>query len=321
MTIQHFEPSGLGEALRAAILRKLLQTLIKPVFSPRFSIRFQRRWLERMSAVSRVPKGVSFEAAQVAGQPGLWCRPAVQRGAGVLLYLHGGAYCIGSTNTHRSLTARLAKVSGLAVFSLEYPLAPEHPMPAAVGCAVAVFQALAAQGPVFIGGDSAGGGLALSCALALRDAAGVQTPTQTQAHPQPQALYLISPWVDMALDESTVVVPPGEAMLSVAWAKACGAHYLGHESAAHPWASPLHANLKGLPPVLIQAGTDELLHTQALQLHGALEAAGVNVRCEVNVGRWHVFQMQADLLSTAARAIERAAQFFADQAPRITASK
>ena len=300
MSVEHLSPSGLGEALRAGLLRLLIRAFMKPVFSPRVSIAFQRRWIERLSRRAKMPAGVTVEPGTVAGMAGLWSRLEHASSTATLLYLHGGAYCMGSPATHRSLTARLARASGMAVFSLDYPLAPEHPFPAGIDSAVAAFLALAAQGAVAIGGDSAGGGLSLATALALREG----------AHATPAALLLLSPWVDLRIDPA-VVTPPGEIMLSVPWGAACAAHYLRDTPPAHPWASPLLANLHGLPRCLIQLGSDELLHDQALQMHDALQAADVDVHCEVMAQRWHVYPLHGGLLRTSDEAIARAGRFLA----------
>ena len=300
MTIHEFQPAGATERLVAALLRGTLQVLLKPVFSPRVPVAWQRRWLRVMSTLTLPPRGIHIEPGQVGGVAGEWVRPreGVVR-PGTLLYLHGGAYCVGSPATHRAITGRLARLTGMAVFALDYRLAPEHRFPAAVDDAVAASRALQDDGPLVIAGDSAGGGLAAATALALRDAGG----------PRPAALLLLSPWVDMTLADAPATPPPGEAMLSVGWARACALHCLGDADAGHPWASPLRADLRGLPPVLIQAGTDELLHAQALQLHDALAAAGVEVRCEIEHRRWHVFQMHGGALPGADAALARLADF------------
>jgi cation diffusion facilitator CzcD-associated flavoprotein CzcO/acetyl esterase/lipase len=300
-----FTPRGLMEALQARLQRTLLQLFIKPVFSPRFSIPFQRRWLSALARVSLpVPRGFEFSRAEVGGVPGEWVRPrqpapGSKETRGTVLYLHGGAYCIGTPGTHRALTTRLARATGLPVFALDYRLAPEHPYPAALDDTLAAFQALHASGPVILGGDSAGGGLALVAAQALRDA----------GLPLPSSLLLLSPLADSAMPDPMPPPPPGEAMLSAAWAGACIDFYRGSRPAADPGLSPIRGDLKGLPPTLIQAGTDEMLHDQALALHAALQAAGVASRCEITQHRWHVFQLHAGWLTSASEAIVRLGSF------------
>ena len=300
MTIEHCPPRGGLETALAALLRITLQLLLKPVFSARVPIGFQRGWLRLLARTTLVPRGTQFEAATVGGVGGEWVRPRQPPTRdSTLLYLHGGAYCVGSPATHRALTARLAHATGMPLFAADYRLAPEHRFPAALDDALAAYRALRANGPVVLAGDSAGGGLALALAIALRDAG--ESP--------PAALLLLSPWADMALEGAPPTPPPGEAMLSVGWALACARLYLGETPATDTLASPLRADLRGLPPVLIQAGTDEMLHDQALALHDALQAAGVPVRCEITPRRWHVFQLQGGMLASADDAITRLALF------------
>ncbi|MBC7621347.1 MAG: alpha/beta hydrolase fold domain-containing protein, partial [Candidatus Saccharibacteria bacterium] len=193
----------------------------------------------------------------------------------------------------------LALSTGLPVFSLDYRLAPEHPYPGALHDALAAFDALRSIGPVILAGDSAGGGLALATAMALRDA----------GKPAPTALLLLSPLGDVVMPNPPPPPVPGEAMLSVAWAQTCTDFYRGQWPETEPGISPLRGDLRGLPPTLIQAGTDELLHGQALALHAALQAAGVATRCEITQSRWHVFQLQGGILKSADEAIARLASF------------
>lgn len=304
-----FTPQGWREALVARVLRTALRCLLKPVFSPRCPLWFQRRWLRLMARTTRMPAGVHTESAQIGGCAGECFLPLTSDSSpkatphATLLYLHGGAYCLGSPATHRALTARLAQASGLRVLSLDYRLAPEHPFPAALQDATAACLDLQALGPVVLAGDSAGGGLALATALTLRDL----------GHALPTALLLLAPWVDLTAT-APVTVPAGEVMLSLPWAQACAAHYLSGDDTDSGLASPLHQPLHGLPPTLIQVGTDDMLCTQAIALHQALEQAGVNSRCEVTAHRWHVFQMHADVLPSAQEAITRLAQFAKTQA-------
>lgn len=264
------------------------QTLLKPVLDPRHPIAHQRRRADLLGGLQPLAWGVKRETAA----SGEWLRPRVADAAGSLLYLHGGAYCIGSPRSHRALTTRIARATRRPVQVLDYRLAPEQPWPAALEDALAAFEAM--PGPVVIAGDSAGGGLALLTALALRGRGGAQ----------PAALWLMSPWVDMS---PWPAAPAGEAMLSNAWGQACAAHVLAGQAPAV--LSPLHADLRGLPPVLLQFGTDESLHDQGRALHAALARAGVSVQTEVYAQRWHVFQLHAGQLRSADDALASAAEF------------
>ena len=296
-----YHPSGWLEAIAASVLRNSLRLLLKPVFHPRFAIPFQRRWLALIAKTTLLPRGVKHETATVGGVPGEWLRrsPGSAIRPGCILYLHGGAYCVGSPATHRSLTARLAKSTGLPVFALDYRLAPEHPFPAALDDALAAYRALRAQGPVVIAGDSAGGGLALATTLALRDA----------GDSLPAAQLLLSPLADMVWPDAPPPPVPGEAMLTPAWAQACGAFYLNGADPAQALTSPLRADLHGLPPTLVQAGTDEMLCAQAQALHTALEAASVRSTLDITHHRWHVFQLHGGALRSADDAIQRLTRF------------
>ena len=143
----------------AVLLRLTLRSLLKPALSPRWSVPAQRRWLERLSGIGVMPRGIVADTALIGGVPAQRWRDAQASPvrAGSVLFLHGGAYCVGSPRTHRALAAWLAHDSGLPVVVPDYRLAPEHPFPAALDDALAVYDALIAQGPVMIAGDSAGG--------------------------------------------------------------------------------------------------------------------------------------------------------------------
>ncbi|MBW8367576.1 MAG: alpha/beta hydrolase fold domain-containing protein [Arenimonas sp.] len=290
---------SLSEALTASALRTTLRLLLKPALSPRWTVPRQRAWLEKLSALARLPRGVVCRDEDLAGiraqrwqdARGQPCRE------GRVLFLHGGAYCVGSPRTHRALAAWLARDSGLPVVVPDYRLAPEHPFPAALDDALAVYDALIAQGPVVIAGDSAGGGLALALAVQVRDS----------GRPVPAGVALLSPWVDLRPGQQPADVP-GEAMLSADWMQACAGHYAG-TATDDPRVSPLLADLRGLPPVLVQCGTDELLHVQSRALADALTAAGVQTTLDVVPHRWHVFQLHAGQLPSANAAVSRIARF------------
>ena len=283
----------------SSLLRTALRLVLKPALSPRWSLPAQRRWLECLSVISVLPKGSDRRDIVLGGRPAerwLDARAPPCR-AGAILYLHGGAYCVGSPRTHRALAAWLARDSGLPVNVLDYRLAPEHPFPAALDDALAAYDELIAQGPVLLAGDSAGGGLALSLALRVRD----------RGAAQPAALALLSPWVDLRAEHTPAPVP-GEAMLSAAWSQACARHYAG-DVTNNPQVSPLLADLRGLPPTLVQCGSDEMLRDQSHALAAALQSAGVKAKLEQWPGCWHVHTLHAGQLPSANAAIAQIARF------------
>ena len=297
MSLAEVEPAtGARERLAAFALRAGLKLAVRPALSPAIPIPCQRRWLKNVSRLTR--PDAAIEAGVLDGIAGEWLRPPGIAEHGTILYLHGGGYCAGSPATHRSVTAHLAAAAGLAVFAAGYRLAPEHPFPAALDDAVAAARALGGRGPFAIAGNSAGGGLALAATLALRE----------RMAAAPAALVLFSPWVDLTLSWPADPIR-GEAMISRRWLEACARHYLAGADPNAPLASPVRADLRGLPPTLIQAGRDELLRHDAVSLHDALERAGVAVRCEIVRSRWHAFQLHAGMLPSADAAVGRAAEF------------
>jgi acetyl esterase/lipase len=310
-----FPPPGIRERLTAALLRGALRTFVKPVLSPKVPIVRQRRWLAQLARVIGPSRQTYFEAGAAGGVKGEWMRPrrlgdgaaaASADSRGRILYLHGGAYCVGAPLTHRALTSRLARATNLPVFVADYRLAPEHRFPSALDDAVAACRSLLQAGPVVIAGDSAGGGLALATALYLR----------RHEIGSAAALVLFSPWADLTLSAITDDPAEKEVMLSVAWLADCARHYLAGENASTPLASPIFADLRGLPPTLIQAGGDELLRSDAIRVKEALVSAGVTTQCEIVPGLWHTFQLHAGLLPAAKAAIQRAAGFISSALER-----
>jgi acetyl esterase/lipase len=298
-----FIEAAARERAAALALRWALRLVFKPALSPIFPIAGQRAWFKLMARTMPAHRRVTAQAGDAGGISGEWLHPQRAAAHGAILYLHGGAYCAGSPATHRAITSHLAQAAGLPVFAADYRLAPEHPFPAALEDAVAAYRGLSETGAVAIAGDSAGGGLALATALALR---------QRHIAP-PAALVLLSPWVNLANNSDKA--PKGEVMLSAAVLNAAARHYLAGSDASAPLASPIHGDLRGLPPTLIQCGTDELLHDQSVRLHDALRTAGVAARCEIMRERWHVFQIHAGLLPGAKAAIERAGNFIRRKIP------
>ena len=291
------------ERLVAAVLRTVLRATLLPTFRSGRPIPEQRRRLELITRLTLPARGVVYAAASCGGVPGEFVRARdVAPGSGAILYLHGGAYCVGSHVTHRSVSSHLARRTVANIFVADYRLAPEHPCPAAVDDAIAAYRGLREQGwapgQIAFVGDSAGGGLALATALRLRDL----------GEPLPAALVLFSPWVDLGHPDRGAA-PRGEIMISLPWVQECARLYLAGRDARDPLASPIHGDMRGLPPTMIQVGQDEILLQDSRRLHAALAAANVPVQLQEYARRWHVFQANAGVLADADRALESAAGF------------
>lgn len=223
-------------------------------------------------------------------------------GKGALLFAHGGAYVTGSPQTHRLLAAHIGSVAQLPLLSVNYRLAPEWPFPAGRDDVVSVYEALIRSGELAIGlvGDSAGGGLMLQAALAIRDA----------GLPPPAAIAVTSPWVDLACrGASHETQRATETMLSTAGLLLDASRYLGGRSADDPCVSPVYANLSGLPPVLIQVGEHEILADDAVRLAEAFERSGVSVELEIWESMTHAWHAFRHMLPESEAAVRRLGAF------------
>lgn len=223
-------------------------------------------------------------------------------GRGLMLFAHGGAYVSGSAATHRAPAAHVAAEVGSPLLSVNYRLAPEHPFPAGRDDIVAVYAALiaAGKGPIALVGSSAGGGVMLQAALAIRDA----------GLPGPVAIAVTSPWVDFACQgASHRTWGEADLMLSTPGLLLDAARYLGGLAPDLPRVSPLHADLQGLPPVFIQVGEHEILADDATRLARALAAANVPVELEVWSGMTHAWQAFRGMVPEADLAVARMGAF------------
>lgn len=282
------------------VARAVLNPIFRVTLNKRLPFRMQRRLLDIGSRAQLMPEGSILHRLQLAGRPAERISFADTSGHGAVLYLHGGGYAVGSTTTHRSLAARLARDTGCAVYVLDYRLAPEHPFPAALEDAEAAFLELMASagyhaGQIAVSGDSAGGGLSLALAQRLIARHGCT----------PAALGLIAPWSD----PNQIPDRHRDLVISKPWSRACAAAYLGEGDPADPGYAPLTGELRGLPPTYVQVDVSELLHTQCVDLVAALRAAGVHVEFTESKGLWHVAQLQAALAAPAAAALGELAGF------------
>ena len=225
-----------------------------------------------------------------------------------VLYLHGGGFIAGSPTVYRHLAWRIALAVGAQILSPDYRLAPEHPFPAALDDAVAAYEWLLAERvePYQIGlvGDSAGGGLAFSLLLKLRDA----------GRPLPGAVVALSPWTDLALTGASLRRhAKADPMLDVAELPRVARCYLDGVDPRHPWASPIYGDLKGLPPALIQVGSDEILYDDAARLAARLAQAGGVARLEIWPRMPHAWHLFAPMLPEARRAIGNIGRFLRER--------
>lgn len=241
--------------------------------------------LDAMGDIMPVGPEISVVPVDAGGVPAEWvAAPGVPDEAGVVVYLHGGAYTQGSLDSHRSVFARLSAASGRRVLGVDYRLAPEHPFPGAVDDAVAAYRWVldggAASGDVVIAGDSAGGGLTAATLVALRDA----------GHPLPAGGVMMSPWVDLTLSGGSMdTKADADPMCSRESLRPSAEWYAGDTDRAAPLVSPLFADLSGLPPMLILVGTAEVLLDDSIRLADRARAAGVDVELDVGEDLLHVY--------------------------------
>ena len=250
------------------------------------------------SGASVPPAGTTVEPADANGVPAEWVAAAGVAGRRVLMYLHGGAYQLGSPATLRNLKALLSAAARARVLSVGYRLAPEHPFPAAVEDALTAYRWLLAGGTdpaaIVIAGDSAGGGLTLATLVAARDAGDAL----------PAAAAVMSPWTDLALTgESLRTRAAADVMLKPAGIAETADVYLAGADPRHPYASPLYADLRGLPPILIHVGDAEVILDDSTRFASRAREAGVDVTLEVWDEMPHVWHAFAGLLPEADQAI------------------
>lgn len=294
-------------SLRARLVNRYIRSTFRRICLPDVDADELRRAVGAR-ALPFLPKGVVREA--VAGPvKGEWLRPSATAADRMILYLHGGAYVFGSPRTHRPITYALALAAKAPVFSLDYRMAPEHPCPAAIEDALAAWRWLVASGispsKIYIGGDSAGGGLTLALLQALRDEGG----------DRPGGAFLFSPWTDLAargasLDENA----ESDAMFAADTIRRGGARYQGALAADDPRVSPLYGRFEGLPPMIVFASDAEVLRDDSTRLVAKARAAGVDAKLRLEAGLVHVWPLFKPLMPESARTINEAAAFICREA-------
>jgi epsilon-lactone hydrolase len=272
---------------------------------PTDSLAEQRAMYDRAERVFTVPPGTAVEPVTVGGRPAEWIRAPGAREAAALLYLHGGGYVIGSPRSHRHLAESIARSAGIACLLPDYRLAPEHPFPAAVDDALAAYRSLVDQrriapGRIAVAGDSAGGGLTVATLVAIRQA----------GLPMPGAAVCISPWTDLTCSAGSYETKAAtDPMVARPGITVMAQQYLGTAEPRTPLASPLFADLRGLPPLLIQVGSEEVLLDDATRLAERARAAGVEATIEIWETMIHVWHWFLPWLDEAQAAVDKIGAF------------
>jgi acetyl esterase/lipase len=265
----------------------------------------RRQRLDEVGSVWAVADDVTLEPVNLDGVPGEWSLVRSSDASRVLLYFHGGGYCSGSIASHRRLVTEAGRAGGLRTLAVGYRLAPEHPFPAALDDAMTAWHYLRAQGiaaaHIAIGGDSAGGGLTLALIEALRDA----------REELPGCAWLVSPWTDLTMSGATLVTKDNvDPLLHKVYLEELATAYVpAGMDRKDPRLSALYADLRGLPPMLIQVGSAETLLDDSTRLAAVAGAAEVPVTLEIwphMIHAWHLWNAH---LEPGRRALANAGAF------------
>ncbi len=270
-------------------VRAIIEEQVTPLFKGLSDVAAVRQLWEVLAARSApAPDEIKWEPVTAGSVPCEWIHGSAPQGKQAVIYLHGGGYFFGSVRTFRDLIGRLSIASGVWVLAPDYRLAPEHPFPAALDNVLDVYRWLLDTGiesrDVAIAGDSAGGGLAVATMLALRD----------DGERLPAAAVLLSPWTDLTCTgDSCKSRAESDPLLTREALVTAAARYLAGADPTSGLASPIYADLRGLPPLLVHVGSDEILLNDATRLVERARAAEVDAELQVWEGMWHDFQRQA----------------------------
>ncbi|MBP7962386.1 MAG: alpha/beta hydrolase [Caldilineaceae bacterium] len=277
---------------------------LSETFAPEVNVGRGRAEMEILAKAARRPANAICLPTQVEGMAAEWITPPLALPKRTLMFIHGGGYFFGSLNTHRQLAADVANAAQARTLLFEYRLAPEHRYPAALDDTLAVYRALLRDGvdpsQLILAGDSAGGGLTLAIMTALRDA----------GEPLPALAICFSPWTDLAcVGESMQSRVKADPWFDPRQMVQAARYYLGNQAPETPLASPLYADLHGLPPLLIQVGMDEILLSDSTRLAEKARAAGVDVTLQVWPQMMHVWQAFARYVPEGRAALDHVAAF------------
>lgn len=288
---------------RGILIRHFHNYFIKPRFSAAIPVPKQRKTLDNFSRIVIMPRNTRFQSVMIGNIKASWIASGKVFDDAVILYLHGGAYTIGSPDSHRAITSHLSKVSHTKILAIDYRLAPEHPYPAAVDDSVSAYTWLLNSGyppdKIVVAGDSAGGGLSLATVIALRDA----------DIPLPKAVVCFSPWTDLeGTGETWTTKIQVDPMLTPEWLHFMANLYAGNHLQL-PRVSPLYADFHGFPPLLIQVGSEEILLSDSTRLAERAKASGVDVELDVIDNMYHTWAALSGMVPESSQAMQRTGRF------------
>ena len=294
----------------ASLRSRILRSMIKHIVGPKFnragrSVSELRKLDEFIIKNQKIPTGTEICPVQEAGLAAEWVRAPAAQTERAILYLHGGAFVMCSPATHRELAARLSASSNAPVLVLDYRLAPENPFPAAMQDAISAYRWLLdrgyPEGHLVIGGDSAGGGLALQTLIALRD----------EESPLPAAAFFLSPVTDWVRfdGKSYATRASVDPLNTLEMCRFTASQYVGGNDPKTPLLSPASIDLSGLPPLCIHVGDHEVLLSDSVRLAERARACSVEVQFKIWPGMWHVFQTSARFVPEARQSIHEIGRF------------
>jgi epsilon-lactone hydrolase len=284
--------------LNKRVIRAVLRGARPPFASRHMGVGGRRLMLEMLTAAARPPKGTRYQRVTIAGVPVERVQPRHSGTNGTLIYLHGGAYALGSARGYRGLVAHLGAAAGLTALIPDYSRAPEAQYPIALEEMIAVYSQLLKDGldpnTTVIAGDSAGGGLTLALAMALRERR-ITLPT---------ALGLICPWADLALDVEAMRPVLRDPLILPSMCTEWAPRYIGSADPRLPGISPVYGDMTGLPPIVMQTAGDDAISVDAAKIETACAASKTAILDHRRFDNlWHDFHLQVSLLPEAAEAV------------------
>ena len=291
-------------SFRSKFCRILTKYLVASKFNPNMTIDEMRRSMESLTKLASLPSKTKVEKVSFNGISAEWICAKEAHEDRVILYLHGGGYNIGSPNTHRELAAHISMTSGAKVLLPDYRLAPEHPFPSALEDATSAYRWLLDTGltgrNISIAGDSAGGALSIATSISLRDT----------GEPLPASIACISPWIDLEMSGNSIKTHAKiDPLLNLQLLKIMASNYIGDNDPCSPLISPIYADLRGISPLLIHVGSDEMLLDDSTRIAEKAKNAEVDVTLKIYDQMWHAWHLNVRLMPEAKNAIEELGSF------------